>query len=348
MSRRLVLLLCVVSLATVGVVFGRGLFADKPKAEPVVVEPPSALVAPPGKLDFGRTWETNRFEWSFPVTNRGAERLTVDGISSSCSCLSVSPQHFDIKPGETITVTAVVDLTAKQRTTDDAAFLLTPNVKSPSKSPQPKTEWLLTGKSRRLLALDRRPTFGRVSVLDQPLKPVSVQVTSAIPLDLGLAAKAVHETIHARSIHTPGDLTKYRIELTAAKPLPLGPVSGTFTLTPADRTETNLPVVTIPFDGLIAPDVECLPPAVLGGGHRVGESFTQSVSLASLGSRPFKVLSATADGPGLSVKQDGSEYLVTQVCQGAGQQSGKVVFQIEAADGRYAITAEVSYVGVQD
>ena len=77
-------------------------------------------------------------------------------------------------------------------------------------------------------------------------------------------------------------------------------------------------------------------------------SFTQSVTLASLGRRPFKVLSATADGVGLSVKQVGDEFLVTQQCQVAGQQTGKVVFQVEAADGRYAIAAEVSYVGVQD
>jgi hypothetical protein len=349
MSRRLVILLLgVVAIADVGVTYGRGLFVISATPQPVAVDPPSPLVVPSDKLNFGRTWETNHFAWSFPVTNRGAEPLTIDGISSSCSRLSVSPQHFDIKPGETITVTAVVDLTAKARPTDAAAFLLTPNVKWPSKSPQPKVEWLLTGTSRRLLTLDRRPTFGRVSVLDQPLKPVSIQAISAIPLSLGLAAKSDSATIHARAIHTPGDLTKYRVELTASKPLPLGPVTGTFTLTPADRTEKNLPVVTVPFDGLIVPDVECLPPSVLGGGYRVGESFTQSVSLASLGNRPFKVLSATADGPGLSVKQDGSEYLVTQKCEQPGQQTGKVVFQVEAADGRYAITAEVSYVGVQD
>ena len=57
------------------------------------------------------------------------------------------------------------------------------------------------------------------------------------------------------------------------------------------------------------------------------------MTLASLGNRPFKVLSATADGVGLSVKQVGDEFLVTQQCQVAGQQTGKVVFQVEAADG---------------
>ena len=345
MSRRIVILLGVAALATVGVVFGRGLLVKPAKPEPVA-EPPAVLFVPPEKLDFGRVWESNHFEWSFPVTNRGAEPLTVVGVGSSCSCLSVSPPRFSLKPGETTTVTAVVDLTAKKRPTDEAAFLLTPIVELASKATPPTVQWVVKGYSQRLLTLDRRPTFGRVSVLDQPLKPVSLLVSSAIPVYL--VAKSDHPTIEAVIRHTPGDLTKYRVELASQKPLPLGPVKGNLTLTPTDPTNAKLPAITVPFDALIVPDVECLPPAVLGGGHKLGTTFTQSVSLASLGNRPFKVLSATAEGPGLSVIQDGSEYLITQVCQGAGQQTGKVVFQVEAADGRYAITAEVSYVGIQD
>ncbi len=348
MFRRVALLLAVVSLITVGAVFGRGLFAGKPKAEPVAIAPPSALFVPPEKLDFGRVWTTNNFEWSFPVTNRGSEPLSVSAIGSSCSCLSVWPPRFALKPGETITVTAVVDLTAKPRQTDDAAFLLSPIVELESKTPHPKVEWVLTGKSQRLLTLDRSPSFGRASVLDQPLKTVSIVVTTAIPLDLGLAAKSDHPSIDAAIRHDPKDDKKYTLELRATKPLPLGPVKGTVTLTPGDRREAKLPVITVPFDALLVPDVECLPPGVLGGGHKVGVTFTQSVTPASLGRRPFKVLSVSADGAGLSVKQVGDEFLVTQQCQVAGQQTGKVLFQVEAADGRYAITAEVSYVGVQD
>ena len=348
MSRRALLLLTVVSLITVGAVFGRGLLAGKPKAEPVAIAPPSALFVSPEKLDFGRVWTTARFEWSFPVTNRGSEPLSVIGIGSSCSCLSVSPPRFDLKPGETTTVTAVVDLTAKPRTTDEAAFLLTPIVELESKTPHPKVEWVLTGKSQRLLTLDRPPTFGRVSVLDQPLKTVSITVTTAIPLDLGLAAKSDHPSVAAAIRHDPKDDKKYTLELSATKPLPLCPVKGTVTLTPSDRREAKLSVIAVPFDALLVPDVECLPPAVLGGGHPVGATFTQSVTLASLGRRPFKELSVSADGAGLSVKQVGDEFLVTQQCQVAGQQTGKVVFQVEAADGRYAITADVTYVGVQD
>ncbi len=348
MPRRALLLLAAVSLITVGAVFGRGLFAGKPKAEPVAIAPPSALFVSSEKLDFGRVWTTNSFEWSFPVTNRGSEPLSVIGIGSSCSCLSVSPPRFDLKPGETTTITAVVDLTAKARPTDDAAFLLTPIVELESKSSHPRVEWVLTGKSQRLLTLARPPTFGRISVLDQPLKTVSIAVTTAIPLDLGLAAKSDHPSIVAAIRRDPKDDKKYTLELSTSKPLPLGPMKGTVTLTPGDRREAKLPVITVPFDALIVPDVECLPPAVLGGGHKVGATFTQSVTLASLGRRSFKVLSVSVDGAGLSVKQVSDEFFVTQQCLSAGQQTGKVVFQVEAADGRYAITAEVSYVGVQD
>lgn len=347
-SRLLLFLGTVAAIATVtvGVVFGRSLLVT-PKPE-VVPQTPTALFVSPERLNFGRTWESPRFAWSFPVTNRGAERLTVEGIASSCSCLSVSPSRFTLAPGETVTVTAEVDLTAKPRESEDAAFVLTPLAKFASGAAHPKTQWTLSGKSRKLLTLDRRPTLGRVSVLDQPLKPVAVTVTSAIPLDGGIGAKSDNPNVVAKCVPHPTNANKFTLELTAATKLPLGPVKGTVTLTPADRGEPNLPVAVVPFDALIVPDVECLPPAMLGGGHPVGSTFTQSVTLASLGNRPFKILSATADGAGLSVKQVRDEFLISQKCEQPGQQSGKVVFQVEAADGRYAITADVTYVGIQD
>lgn len=345
-SRHLLLLGTVAALTTVGVVFGRSLFVTpKPEAVP---QTPTVLFVPPERLNFGRTWESPRFAHSFPVTNRGTERLTVEGISSSCSCLSVSPPRFTLAPNESVTVTAEVDLTAKPREGEDAAFILTPTAKFESGAEHPKTQWVLTGKSRKLLTLDRRPTLGRVSVLDQPLKPVKVIVTTAIPLEGGIGAKSDHPNVVAKCVPHSTDANKFTLELSAATKLPLGPVKGTVTLTPADRTEKNLPVAVVPLDAVIVPDVECLPPAVLGGGHPVGATFTQSVTLASLGKRPFKVLSATAEGAGLSVKQVGDEFLISQKCEQPGQQTGKVVFQVEAADGRYAITADVTYVGVKE
>ena len=279
------------------------------------------------------------------MTNCGSESLKVTGIASSCSCLSVSPDRFSLEPGVTTTVTAIVDLTAKDQS-GSAIFLLTPWVELPSGASHPPLQWILKGKSEPLITLDRRPYFGRTSVLDQPLKAIDLTVKTAIPLDLGLSAKTDCPFIVANVRQTPTNDKQYQLELRIIKPLPLGVLNCKVTLTPNDSREMKLPPYSIPVSALIVPDVECLPNTVLGGGYQVGTIFRQSLTLASLSSRPFKILSAKTVGRGLSVEQIGEELIVTQHCLIEGQQIGKVIIQIEAADGAYAIYVEVSYVGV--
>lgn len=308
----------------------------------------STLHVPPEGLNFGRRWMAERFVWTFPVANHGHERVTVHSIAASCSCLSVSPDQFTLEPGESVSLSVTINLAAKARSDGDVALELIPRGVSAGGTPLPPNSWVIRGKAQHFATLDTPLNFGRVSVLEQPLKPLRAVVTTAVPLPEGLDASTTSDFAQVKLTPIPSEGCKYQFELSFSKPLPVGTTAGEITLTPRNGAGAALPITTIPFAANLVPDVGCWPPSVEAGVHTVGESFTQTVRLESLSRRPFRLLSVSARGDGLSVRQVDGEVTITQECRGVGRQSGEVVLRVEAADGCYEVKTDVRYLGYRE
>src|SRR5688500_15085731 len=72
----------------------------------------SALSIDPHHLDFGERDAQKDFHWTLPIRNRGPASVQVVALRTSCACSSVDPKSFELQPGEEISVTLRLDLTA--------------------------------------------------------------------------------------------------------------------------------------------------------------------------------------------------------------------------------------------
>jgi hypothetical protein len=260
-------------------------------------------------------------------------------------CQKIEPQQFTLSPGEVRAVRVVIDLTAKQRPSEDAAFIVATTLQGEGQTTRPGPWWILKGRARPPLRFDQPPTFGRRSVLDQPLPPAAVTVIAAVPLS-GLEVKSSNPLFRATARPDPSDQARYRVEVTATAVLPVGPIESEVVFRPTRETGELLPATRVRVTGRVERDVEVLPPSAPGGGREVGTVYEQTVTLGSLSGRQFKVIDMKAAGEGLSVRLSGSEYLIRQECGRVGPQTGRVEFFVDAADGAYSVPVEVTYVGI--
>src|SRR5687768_11802388 len=71
------------------------------------------LSAATDRLDFGETWEDQRFEWVVPVTNRSPGVVRVEKVRTSCGCVVAEPRSFTVPAGATHPLRLTLDLTPK-------------------------------------------------------------------------------------------------------------------------------------------------------------------------------------------------------------------------------------------
>ena len=99
--------LCLFALAALGC---RSSAAPKPTRDELNEQQFATLLsATPDELDFGTLARGSRQEFTFQLHNSGEESVTIETVRTSCDCLRIVPSTMHIEPGETASVTAVVD-----------------------------------------------------------------------------------------------------------------------------------------------------------------------------------------------------------------------------------------------
>ncbi len=334
----LVVLVAMTASAGAAVLWWKGPHPQPPTPTP-------SLVIANGRDDFGTTWLTNHFEWTIPIQNQDTVPIQVESIGLSCSCVQIVPSSFTIQPGEEVTLRLVIDLTTKQRSTEEAAFELLPVIRSGSSETQ-KLHWTIRGKVRPFLVVDQPLTFGRTSVLSVA-HAVDADFSTAEPIPGGFDVRASLPDFSAVVTTDPHQPTRHHIRVMHTGSRTLSDFSLEVRLTPRDVESGRFPPLAFQLGGQIVPDIEPIPIAVLAGGITVGELSTHSVSLTSLSGSPFEVLGHDVYGEGLSVTAEGGEYRVTQRAIRTGEQSGHVTFRVRtAAGGESVALLRVSYLGI--
>jgi hypothetical protein len=94
------------------------------------------------------------------VENRCAEPVEVVQVSGSCNCMKIEPQAFTVAPGATKDITVTIDFTKKPSKDGRAAFGLTYMVKDEQKQMRVGGQWVLGGKSKKLIIQHGELNFG--------------------------------------------------------------------------------------------------------------------------------------------------------------------------------------------
>ncbi len=346
MTRRniaIIVVLSAVAAATGGTIAGRW---NSPKRE-VAPELQPALFIDAKNLDFGDVWETDKFEWQLNVENRGAGVVEVIGLSGSCSCLSIEPNSFTLPSGGTQTLRLTIDLTANPTPTGQISLTVTAMTNRPGDTGSAR--WGVIGRVKQLLVSDGRINFGKHSVLAQPISPLVIPLTSAVPLE-SLRAECSSPLLSVKTQPTDNSAQSYTVVLRPVGAFQPGPIEFIVTLKPVG-VGGPLPIRRVLIQGSIVEDVEAEPGEVLGGGRLLGESFAEEVALRSLTDRPILVESVVAEGSGLSVDQmgTGNRVRVRQTAVKEGNQTTRVVFMVRTAQRAdpFRVEAVVQYTGIR-
>jgi len=291
MTRRTWLLLGGTGLAAGGAAWTRRRSAVVPP-DVALLEPD--LVIDPGSLDFGTTWEADRFVREVTVRNRADALRVVRSISGSCTCQSFTPPAFTIPPGGSQVVRMELNLHSQLSRSDpkpeeDFAASLWADVSGQEGS----IYWRVRGRVRRTLQAPDRIDLGAVS------DRTPAAATATVPIRV-LAGR-----LESLSAAAPSAVVRATV-LPGARPdmfaLTLTPVAGlerkayatAVVLSPVLASGEALPVVSIPLAFEVGAEVQAVPATVQFGAREVGAETRDTLALRAVGGRLFRVFAVRA------------------------------------------------------
>jgi hypothetical protein len=222
--------------------------------------PAFRVYAIPESLDFGEVWESEAFPWQVELENRASERVVIDELKGSCSCISTNTSEISLNPGEHRQVDFIINL-ADNRPYDtnssrDVRIQLSGRVSASDGSSLIHT-WYLRGRVKRYLISD--PTalaFGEI-VVDGSGEQKRVGITSRIPLrSLRIAAAPPGWQVTATRVELPpGD---FALTVTAVGTSP-GVFRETVKVQGVSENGEFLPPLTLRCSGAFRTPVYALP-----------------------------------------------------------------------------------------
>ncbi|WP_162666105.1 DUF1573 domain-containing protein [Gemmata massiliana] len=332
--------------AGAGVVAARWM---KQNAEPAPPAPEQTLLTvDSSSLDFGEVWETDKFDWAVPVTNRSANSVDISRWGSSCNCTAVQPSSLRLSPGETKTITVRLDLTQTlyyQQAAQPVAVSLLPIVAEQNS----RRSWQLSGTVKPLLRKQPNLVFGPLSAAAQPLSPLQTALSFVQPIET-VSVECDSPYVTAVVVPSRDDAVRsdVRVEFRFARTIPFGThpfklaLRGTFSSPRSEystQLQGNVSVVT---------DVQAQPAEALFAARTVGETCEEEIRLISLTGRPFRIESLTPQGAGLTVQRvnDEPRFVVRQQIVEGSQTKNSVVAVVVVEGGKQALTVPVISTGV--
>lgn len=337
-------------LVLVGVVAARGLglWVSGQFKSPTTIPTTTSfrLSIADGKEDFGTAWDSSHLDWILPIRNDEPTTITVESVGLSCSCISLSPKSFTIKPGEVIQVRLIVNLAAKRRETDEAAFELFP-VARVGDGPTQKLHWTIRGRTRQFVRLDEPLSFGRVSAAASVFPPIVSQFTTVEPLPDGFDVQVSHPAYTAAVTAVVDQPTRHHIRVDGPTDRTPKEIALQIVIRPRGEAAKRFPATTLTATGQIVRDVSPSPANLLVGGLSVGELTVHKVSLVSLSGSAFRVLECETSGEDVAVVDEGGEIRVSVKGTRVGSQNGHVRYRVRAVDGDYDVLLPISYTCVE-
>lgn len=320
------------------------------------LRPPSSeqplLTVDPAYLDFGEVWETDKFEWTIPITNTSDKHIQIKSITGDCSCTTIGRWPPTLAPGTTADIPLTLDLfrfgTGKRDlwvTTSVTSI----NVQMKLGDVRTTQVIKLHGAIKSQLRCSTTEIdVGRRSIRQKPtLFPVKVTLHQ----DVEFFQVAGTSGLTITSCETKAVKT-YVVTIKLHSSLPLGSIAEQITFDCVDKDGKRLPSRKVSIVGTTVPDVSVTPYTLHFGDVFVGETVGEEILVRSVSDSPFEVLRVgfsnsetrvmAASGSSKSEKK----YSVLLTPQRGGANESILTFDVRDIAGEtYAIVYPVSYIG---
>ena len=142
----------------------------------------SPLAAEPGSLDFGVVWNSGSFHWKLPIRNTSDATIDVKRVGGSCSCTSVSPSAFVLKPGERVELAITYDLASRTRDAEGATVPFDNGIVAYGPGNVQIAGWTVRGLVKQgFSCVPRELAFGESLICGQPYSSKTLEVTCIEP-----------------------------------------------------------------------------------------------------------------------------------------------------------------------
>ena len=214
----------------------------------------------------------------------------------------------------------------------------------------PLPDWQIKGKVKRILHLAKpNVDFGKHSDRVQAIEPQNIAATAYAPVErLSFYSPSNFFTAEAKR-----DSKNFDIAISPHGSLPPGVYATEIAVTAYLADTTALKSISIPVRVEVLADIQATPPQVQFGARKIGETCEEAVGLRSLTDMPFQVLGHRVEGTKATVRaMDARQgvknpvFLVAAEISQMGRHGGKVIFSVEARDGKKSdIVVPVEYYG---
>jgi hypothetical protein len=342
---------CIFALMSGGVI---GYLSFRP---PVVVPVPNGgLIAKADTLDFGTVWAQEAFEWQVTLKNTSAHAIDVANLQSPCSCTSISPQSFRLKPATSVSISLVLDLMGG--TIPNSERELKPRhfssqiapIFAGAKSVDPG--WTISGRVRDGLVVEPASVdFGPTLISGVEAAPESITVRSLVPLEL-LSTTIPSDS--ARASVTKSSDTLFSATVMPRSTLVHGAHSFDLFLHAQTLAGESLPPFRIPIRGTVRDRYYFFPAVLDFGMTPIGSTAEQVVVIKSHASDEFDVEYVGCDTNHVSVdaielnEDQYAVYNVRQPVTKLGSVSHSAAFRIIEPSGRVRLLElPISYYGFE-
>ena len=262
-----------------------------PPAAPAAAQHAPVIVCEQPVYEFGEVEPTTPVEHTFTIRNKGDLTLEIKRVQPSCGCTTAQISQMTLKPGETATLPAHVNLQGRSGVQEKHILI-------ESNDPQtPNLMLTLKGTVRQdfMLAPDRL-TPGQLRG-DQPSAMEVVFNNNTTQ-----AVKVVRvETSNSNLAATVSAVTEgktYRISVLTVPPLRSGPFDGTVRIFTDSPTR---PVFDVPVGAVVMGAIVVAPPQLLL--TQGGDPVTRYIILRPGVTQQFKVLNVEPPDPAIKWEQ---------------------------------------------
>jgi hypothetical protein len=293
------------------------------------------LSAETDALDFGIVWNSDSFRWTLPIRNTSDTTIDVKKVTGSCSCTSVSPAAFVLKPGQRLELALTYDLASRTRDAEGITVPFVNGIATFGPGSVPIASWVVRGMVKHgFSCAPRELAFGESLIYGHAYSSKTLEVTCVEPCRSLVATSDPH---YAAAIVTNAndDHRHFQVQVAPSASLGLGRHTFNVALSAVLRSGERLPEVSVPIKAQVVGDLRILPELTHFGDMTLGETREQTVSLTSRAGQPFDVANYVCSSKDVAVSpipskvSAGQVYRITIRSSGVGLQESDVHFAIK-------------------
>ncbi len=324
----------------------------------------SPLAVPAADLELGDVWETDEYQKTLTVINRGGEDIDIMELASSCGCVQVEPRSLVIPAGERKQVRLKLDLNWRSRRewgqpVRSLEVRVAPIVrpKSSSEGPTVLSGWVLRGWIKSRVTLEPpQADFWPECIRGRKTARVTVAAKVHVPFTrIEVPVDPARATVRVSRV--AGDGKTFRLEVTPSDQLPAGEFHLALPVMVETAEGRGAVGAVLSVNGEMQEAILAAPKTIWFGPARLGTTVSGTVTLISAdGKQEPEVIGYDVSEEGLTIQGEavevkgGKAFKLNQKIACEGEQCVTARFKVRQQHANTIITipVECHYYGLQE